>query len=62
LKRGATLKEIADVLRHRSIDTTTIYARVDVQKLAEIAMPWPSAATTQNDEQGPIDRPWPEAR
>lgn len=41
LKAGATLKEIADVLGHRSIETTTVYARVDVAALAEVAMPWP---------------------
>jgi integrase len=38
---GATLKEIADVLRHRSLDTTTIYCKVDLPGLTSVAMPWP---------------------
>ncbi len=41
VRAGATLKEVADVLRHRSIDTTAIYAKVDLPRLAEVAMPWP---------------------
>ncbi|MFC1708000.1 site-specific integrase [Planctomycetota bacterium] len=59
LQKGATLKEIADVLRHRSIDTTAIYAKVDVQKLAEVAMPWPGTATFQANEP-PLGLSWPE--
>ncbi len=39
---GATLKEIADVLRHRSLDTTTIYSKVDLPTLAAVAAPWPT--------------------
>jgi integrase/recombinase XerD len=38
---GASLKEIADVLRHRSLDTTMIYSKVDLPKLAAVAAPWP---------------------
>jgi len=38
---GATLKEIADVLRHRNINTTMIYAKVDIPTLASVSMPWP---------------------
>ena len=41
LQGGATLKEIADVLRHRSLDTTAIYAKVDLGRLSAIAQPWP---------------------
>jgi len=41
LRQGASLQEIAGVLRHRSIATTEIYAKVDVVALAEIAQPWP---------------------
>lgn len=43
LRAGANLKEIADTLRHRSIDTTAIYAKVDLVRLQEVALPWPSA-------------------
>lgn len=41
VRAGATLKEIADVLRHRCLDTTTIYAKVDMTALSRVAMPWP---------------------
>jgi integrase/recombinase XerD len=41
LHRGASFKAIADVLRHRSFDTTTIYAKVDLGSLKRVAMPWP---------------------
>ena len=44
LQGGATLKEIADVLRHRSLDTTAIYAKVDLLRLSAIAQPWPGGA------------------
>lgn len=44
LQGGATLKEIADVLRHRSLDTTAIYAKVDLARLSAIAQPWPGGA------------------
>ncbi len=44
LHRGASLKQIADILRHRSLDTTAIYAKVDVPRLATIAQPWPGGA------------------
>ena len=38
---GATLKQIADLLRHRSLDTTTIYTKIDRRQLATMAAPWP---------------------
>jgi len=38
---GATLKQIADVLRHRCLDTTSIYAKVNMPALSRMAMPWP---------------------
>ncbi len=41
LRGGATLKEVADILRHRSLDTTAIYAKVDLLRLSAIAQPWP---------------------
>ena len=45
IRAGVTLKEIADVLRHRDLDTTTVYAKVDLVHLAEIAQPWPGHAS-----------------
>jgi site-specific recombinase XerD len=41
LQGGCSLKDIADVLRHRSLDTTAIYAKVDLPHLAQVALPWP---------------------
>lgn len=43
LRRGASLTEIAQVLRHRHIDTTAIYAKVDRSSLRSLAPPWPVA-------------------
>jgi site-specific recombinase XerD len=45
LRTGADLKQIADVLRHRSLDTTLVYAKVDLERLTEVAQPWPEATT-----------------
>lgn len=41
LRQGASLQDIATILRHRSIQTTQIYAKVDVSTLDQIAQPWP---------------------
>ena len=41
LQRGASMKEIADVLRHRCLDTTAIYTKVDLPRLTAVALPWP---------------------
>lgn len=40
LQSGCSIKEIADVLRHRSIDTTAIYTKVDLPQLTCVAQPW----------------------
>jgi integrase len=41
LRKGASLTEIAQVLRHRHPDTTAIYAKVDRARLRGLACPWP---------------------
>ncbi|MCP4936280.1 MAG: hypothetical protein GY927_19270 [bacterium] len=41
LRQGASLGEIGDVLGHRNIQTTTIYAKVDIDTLRMLASPWP---------------------
>ena len=41
LRHGASLSEIAHVLRHRHVDTTAIYAKVDHAALRTLAQPWP---------------------
>jgi len=45
LRHGASLQEIAAVLRHRSIETTAIYAKVDVNALQRITQAWPEVRT-----------------
>lgn len=41
LREGVSLNTIGELLRHNSIETTTVYAKVDIKTLKEIAMPWP---------------------
>lgn len=45
LRRGASLNEIGQLLRHRQPTTTQIYAKVDIQALRGIALPWPGSAS-----------------
>ena len=45
LRGGATLQSVGAVLRHKSLETTTHYAKVDLTLLAQIAQPWPGEAT-----------------
>jgi integrase/recombinase XerD len=44
LAAGASLQDIGQVLRHRSIVTTSSYARVDFSRLRSLARPWPGDA------------------
>lgn len=41
LREGMSLPAIKELLRHTSIETTTVYAKVDISLLKEIAIPWP---------------------
>lgn len=43
VRRGASLAEIGQVLRHRSPNTTEIYAKLDFGALRDVAMPWPTS-------------------
>jgi site-specific recombinase XerD len=45
LEGGSSLKEVADVLRHRSLNTTLIYAKLDSRNLSAVALPWPGGAS-----------------
>lgn len=45
LDHGSSIKEVADVLRHRSLNTTLIYAKLDQPRLAAVALPWPGSTT-----------------
>jgi len=40
VNEGASFPEIAELLRHQSIETTNLYAKVDFQALRSIALPW----------------------
>ncbi len=41
LRQGASLTEIGQVLRHRDPNTTRLYAKLDLEALREVALPWP---------------------
>ena len=43
VESGGSLKEVADVLRHRSLETTRIYAKLDTPNLTGVALPWPGS-------------------
>jgi site-specific recombinase XerD len=45
VENGSSLKEVADVLRHRSLNTTLIYAKLDTPKLSTVPLPWPGSAS-----------------
>lgn len=41
IQRGVTIKEIADILRHRCLDTTMIYTKINLSGLNDVVMSWP---------------------
>jgi site-specific recombinase XerD len=43
LREGAGLIDISQVLRHRDLATTAIYAKIDLGRLRQVARPWPGA-------------------
>ena len=45
VRAGVGIKDIADIMRHRDLDTTRVYAGVDWPRLSEVALPWPTART-----------------
>jgi site-specific recombinase XerD len=40
-QKGATLKEVADVLGHKTINSTVTYTKLNLPALAKVALPWP---------------------
>ena len=46
LRDGAALDSIGAVLRHRHVDTTALYAKVDVVQLRQVAQPWPGEVSS----------------
>ncbi|MDF3313627.1 tyrosine-type recombinase/integrase [Rhodococcus sp. T2V] len=65
LRAGASLPEVGQVLRHRSLRSTAIYAKVDDMALRPLAQPWPGT-TAETADPDPLvrnmARPWPEGR
>jgi len=44
IQRGVSFKTVADILGHQSLQTTAIYAKLDLPALAAVALPWPGGA------------------
>lgn len=45
VQNGASLKEVADLLRHRHLNSAAVYAHVNVPQLRSAVQPWPKEAT-----------------
>jgi hypothetical protein len=58
LRGGASLTEIAQVLRHRDHATTAIYAKVDRDALRDVAQRWPAAPSASISSRS-IAGEWP---
>jgi site-specific recombinase XerD len=48
IRQGASIMEIAKILRHRSQSTTQVYAQVDFETLRAVARPWPKEVCDAN--------------
>jgi integrase/recombinase XerC len=60
LDGGSSLKEVADVLRHRSLNTTLIYGKLDSRNLGTVALPWPPSLPPDPPPSPPeVALPWP---
>ena len=44
VQRGVSMKAVADILGHAELETTAIYAKLDVTTLLTVALPWPGGA------------------
>ena len=44
VRTGSSFQEAADVLGHKSLRSTGIYAKLDDQALRQVALPWPGGA------------------
>lgn len=41
VRQGASFKDVADILGHRRLRTTNVYAKLDLPNLLQVALPWP---------------------
>jgi len=65
LRAGASLSEVGQVLRHRNVGSTAIYAKVDEVALRPLARPWPGTApagANADDAARSLAQPWPGSR
>src|SRR5262249_49413538 len=46
LNAGASLQEVAQLLRHDGVATTVVYAKTDQNRLAQLARPWPTGTVS----------------
>jgi site-specific recombinase XerD len=44
VRGGASFQEVADVLGHKALQSTGVYAKLDDQSLLQVALPWPGGA------------------
>ncbi len=58
LRCGSSMTEVAQVLRHRHVNTTAIYAKVDHSSLRMLARPWPADAVDATHLRE-LAQPWP---
>ncbi len=61
LQRGAGLADVGQVLRHRSLLSTAIYAKVNRSSLRALAQPWPLPQLVDRSSLGTLAQPWPGA-
>jgi|SRR5437879_3001842 len=59
LRAGAALPDVGQILRHRSLSTTAIYAKVDRTALRELAQPWPPERPLELAALRGLAQPWP---
>lgn len=62
LRAGADLVEVGQLLRHRNLSTTTIYAKVDLDRLHRLARPWPRPVVADDERarrRRSLALPWP---
>ena len=69
LRGGASLDAIAGVLRHKSLQTTQVYAKVDLALLATVVQPWPGVVSCSETTEASsivdlallatVAQPWP---
>ena len=58
LREGGDLVEVGQLLRHRHLGTTAIYAKVDLVRLHLLARPWPRTTDTMGGLRR-LAQPWP---